>query len=529
MGICPFCRAPTMAGDSICYSCGRVITGAAGMDSRVKGEFMRGSTRRAKVGSAPRHVNAKPKRRRSKKRSRIHQLAMLGLIAFVFMSPDAREFVLAKWAEVQEYAMDATAPNQPYPLEAEYTIVRTIDFENTGATVAKLNEMIPIPSDVSSNELGPVSFQYTDGTSAQSSNIQEIVSMHLLIDGESIEIPPNGIPYKSKAQAELSPTSKGNLVWWPTPGPGSDCGHGHCVRVQYNLTPGNSASFDFKVVVKSTSHSWWYSTMVDGKVEGKSEGASLERSGTFTEISERGNGIRDMAFSGKTWYDRGSKGGWAVDAKEASAPTVVQRAQSIEASLPTKYKDNVYAYARATFDWLNLPVISPNVKYDSNAPAVARGAEECLSLGFGDCDEQSNAFMSIMRYKGVPSWYVFGALADSNYERWEGHAWAYVMIPLSEEWCNDQEIDVQTCYVEGSVDVVNHKWLVHTPTAYIDWVESTDYGRCESSSSHCPVEKYYSSTTATGDLERTRTFSTHGSPEISGGTWNNKWIGETIE
>ena len=109
-------------------------------------------------------------------------------------------------------------------------------------------------------------------------------------------------------------------------------------------------------------------------------------------------------------------------------------------------------------------MISPNVKYDSNAPAVARGAEECLSLGFGDCDEQSNAFMSIMRYKGVPSWYVFGALADSNYERWEGHAWAYVMIPLSEEWCNDQEIDVQTCYVEGSVDVVNHKFMIKLKT-----------------------------------------------------------------
>ena len=39
--------------------------------------------------------------------------------------------------------------------------------------------------------------------------------------------------------------------------------------------------------------------MVDGKVEGKSEGASLERSGTFSEISERGNGIETCLFQEK--------------------------------------------------------------------------------------------------------------------------------------------------------------------------------------------------------------------------------------
>ena len=56
MGTCPFCRAQTLPGDSICYSCGRVITGASGMDSRVKGEFMRSPTRKAKRGMAPRQA-----------------------------------------------------------------------------------------------------------------------------------------------------------------------------------------------------------------------------------------------------------------------------------------------------------------------------------------------------------------------------------------------------------------------------------------------------------------------------------------
>ena len=38
---------------------------------------------------------------------------------------------MAKWAEVQEYAMSLAAPNQPYPLEAEYTIeIFLINFFN---------------------------------------------------------------------------------------------------------------------------------------------------------------------------------------------------------------------------------------------------------------------------------------------------------------------------------------------------------------------------------------------------------------
>ncbi|MAV03143.1 MAG: hypothetical protein CBE39_01475, partial [Euryarchaeota archaeon TMED279] len=102
MGTCPFCRAQTLPGDSICYSCGRVITGASGMDSRVKGEFMRGSTRKAKAGVAPVHAmkGGKTKRGGRRKKSKINQLGLVALIAFIFFTPDAREFVLAKWAEL---------------------------------------------------------------------------------------------------------------------------------------------------------------------------------------------------------------------------------------------------------------------------------------------------------------------------------------------------------------------------------------------------------------------------------------------
>jgi len=522
MGTCPFCRAQTLPGDSICYSCGRVITGASGMDSRVKGEFMRSPTRKAKMGVAPRHAmeSAKPKRGMRKK-SRINQLGLIALIAFIFFTPDAREFVLAKWAEVQEFVAEGMAPEQVYPLEAEYTVVRSIDLWNNGSGNGHLEESIMIPVDVTSNEGGPVALAYTDGTEVQKSNIQHILNMEIRVDGDTITIPANGLPTRSKANAVI--TSDGNQVWWPSPGTGSDnCEPGPCIRVSMDVPSGTHETLDFAITLQSTSHTWWHSTRVDGKLDGKSEGNSVARSGTFEEAQNRGSGSRYTEYGQHIeWYDRncqpnqpGCNSNWAISGKQSSAPTIFQTAASIEASLPNSLKDNAYAYARATFDWLN-----DNIPYDYNAPNTARSGEQCLTAVAGDCDEQSNAFMSIMRVKGIPTWYVFGALTDSNFEQWQGHAWAYVLLPMSDEWCEANEVELNSCYVEGSVDVVNHKWLVHTPTAYIDWIEDSPWSN---------VGGYYSAGTMSGnDFERVRSFFTE-DYDVYGGEWRNKWLGEDL-
>lgn len=518
MGTCPFCRAQTLPGDSICYSCGRVISGASGMDSRVKGEFQRSPTRSARKGVSRRHTMSGGNTRRGgrKKRSRINQLGLIALIAFVFFTPDARQFVLAKWAEIEDYINDALAPHQIYPLEADYTVVRSIDLWNNGSGVGHLEESIPLPTDVSSNEGGPYALAYNDGTEVEKSTIQKIMGMELRIDGDEITIPKDGST-RSKANAVI--TSDENLVWWPGQGSGSDfCPHGPCVRVSIDVPSNTHESVDFAVTLKSTSHTWWHSTKIDGKIEGKSEGNSLSRSGTFADIEDRGMGSRANTFaSTEYWYDRNAGSGssnWAIDGRQSTAPTVYQTAASIKASLPSDLKDNVYAYARATFDWLN-----DNVPYDVSAPNVARSGEQCLDTGIGDCDEQSNAFMSIMRFQGVPTWYVFGALADSQYKTWQGHAWAYIMIPMSDEWCEDNNVRINDCYVEGSVDVVNHKWLVHTPTAYIDWVEKAPWSN---------VDGYYSGGSISGsDFKRVRSFTTE-NYDTSDVTWKNIWAGEDL-
>ena len=184
------------------------------------------------------------------------------------------------------------------------------------------------------------------------SQIQDIIDIELRLDGEVISIPlitSSGFPFKSKDNAIV--TQDGSEVWWPGQGSGSDyCSIQYCVKVRMDISPGTHETLDFAVTLKSTSHTWWHSTKVDSKLDGKSEGVSVQRSGTFSEISERGYGTRDMQFTEEKWYDRGgfSQGGltytWAIDSRQATAPTVYQTAASISASLPSNLKDNAYAY-----------------------------------------------------------------------------------------------------------------------------------------------------------------------------------------
>ena len=72
---------------------------------------------------------------------------------------------------------------------------------------------------------------------------------------------------------------------------------------------------------------------------------------------------------------------------------------------------------------------------------------------------------------------MFGVLSSQSYTKWEAHAWGYIQLPMSTEWCNENKIDLDSCYVEASVDVTNNKWLLHTASALIEWIEQPDPNR----------------------------------------------------
>ena len=125
-------------------------------------------------------------------------------------------------------------------------------------------------------------------------------------------------------------------------------------------------------------------------------------------------------------------------------------------TLPEGNPDNAYGFARATFDYLHEAV-----SYDREAPTTARSGPECLAAQTGDCDEQTNAYFSILRTRNIPGWYAFGVLGDPflSSDGWEAHAWGYIQLPMKDSWCDDHNIALQSCFVEAQVDVVNNKWL----------------------------------------------------------------------
>jgi hypothetical protein len=118
---------------------------------------------------------------------------------------------------------------------------------------------------------------------------------------------------------------------------------------------------------------------------------------------------------------------------------------------------------------------------------------------------------------------VLGDPFFSN-DGWEAHAWGYIQLPLKDSWCEERNIILQTCFVEAQVDVVNNKWLLSTPTAYLDWVEEVDQ-------SGSLVNRYYypfDSCSQPCNFDRDKSYETLGAVELNGGTYKVKMYPEVI-
>jgi len=469
------------------------------------------------------------------RRNRTRHLVLLFLIAFIMLSPQVRENLFEKWAPgIQEYWLGTFADSHLYPNEATFTIARSIAVQNSNSN-GWVNEDIVIPSDVESLHNSANDFLFTDGEMpSPTDNIQKVDSVNVhFSDGtmcgnspcnhETFSIPIDGtrLSYENRINS-----TKGHSIWWP--GYGGDnhsCQVGNCVKMMFDLQPGEAVVYVFEVTITSTSYSWWDASRVDSRVAGTDEGINVDNSGTFSDVENRGDGQKFRDFTNPKWYDRGiryDKGtglnvdnGYAMNSQEA---IVIETAEQISSSLPEGLRDNAYAFSRAAFDYLHK-----NVEYDKFAPVIARSGPQCLADDLGDCDEQTNAFLSLLRVKGLPGWYVFGALADSEYKNWEGHAWGYILLPMSDSWCNDRNIKLDSCYVEASVDVVNNKWLLHTPNAYISWIEEPD-------ATGTLLNNYYSPATVSSSqvLRIQPVYTTFGEVDTNGGLFQVKILEENL-
>jgi len=451
-----------------------------------------------------------------RRKNRFRSVIMLSLVAFVMLSPQAREHVLGEFGGIDELIQSATAPYHQYPLEASYTLSKIANVQNNGGQGA-IFETILIPPPVTSAMGRNAQFEYTNGDDPMEPTvIQKTEVITVKLGSHEVNVPIDGLPSKDYADREIR---GGNEIWWPDVGSGAqECPVAKCVIVKMNLEPGESSSYTFDVQVSSYSYSWWDGGQrVNSRIEGKSMGINLEKSGTFDDYQTR-NSQKAVEFGTELWYEKG-RPDYAINGQDAIVKSI---ADTISATLPEGKSDNAYAFARASFDYLHA-----NVQYDHDAPRTARSGPACLAGNLGDCDEQTNAYFSILRTKGIPGWYAFGILGDPHFsdDGWEAHAWGYIQLPLKESWCEDHSITLATCFIEAPVDVVNNKWLVSTPTAYIDWMENPD------PSGQIIYDYYHPTRTDPHQhpIDRKRGYETTGDVNLAGGSYQIKMYAESLD
>jgi hypothetical protein len=494
MGTCPHCRAVTLPGDAVCYTCGRFLKGQ-GTDYAMPNAPMRRGT-----------VVANGRTKNIMRRRKNHQrsLLMLAFVVFAFLSPQAREAAFGSVEGLDSYVARLLQGSMIYPMEAEFTVMRSYEVENNLERDGMLVETVRLPVALPSVLLSPLEM---DGS--EPVMLQRPIGFTVSVGSERVNVPLDG---SRRERAEAWTSLEGHEVWWPTTQPNSQdhCPIATCVKVRLNMDPGERVQFTTESTVSVTSHTWWDAARVDDRVPGKEHGINVDTSGTFDDIAQRGGGLRSSTFGAERWYALGD--GYAIDAQHAE---VIETANAIAMRLPEGRENNAYAFARAAFDWMH-----ENVPYDKEAATVPRTGPTCLADRLGDCDEQTNAFLSVVRTRGIPGWYVFGALVNPlDFATWEMHAWGYIMLPLDSEWCAAQGVLQDNCYVEGSVDVVNNKWLLHTTNAYIDWLEEPD-------PSGQAIADAYSSAVFTGSsigetpISRVMTISSGPDVQLNGGTFS---------
>ena len=171
MGACPYCRSTSLPGDTICYSCGRVLPKGDRASYRLEQQFSKTKGKKDttyKMAAKPSQrgvVQTHTGRQRNimkRRKNRFRSVAMLGLVAFIMLSPQAQEAVFGEFGGVEEFLQSQLAPYHVYPNEATYTLSKISEVTANGESTQ--TENILIPPVVQSSLLGAAQFAYTDGS-----------------------------------------------------------------------------------------------------------------------------------------------------------------------------------------------------------------------------------------------------------------------------------------------------------------------------------------------------------------------------
>ena len=103
-----------------------------------------------------------------------------------------------------------------------------------------------IPRDVSSLFGQEMMFEYSDSSEPlMAQSIQEIISLQMIVNQVSYEIPLLGDP--PRLPSDKLVTADGHKIWWPGYGLGDDmCSVDNCVKIELDLEPGDVANLLFQ-------------------------------------------------------------------------------------------------------------------------------------------------------------------------------------------------------------------------------------------------------------------------------------------
>jgi hypothetical protein len=200
--------------------------------------------------------------------------------------------------------------------------------------------------------------------------------------------------------------------------------HGSAIGLNWDgsqLTGQNSYTIRLNYEVKETARSW---------------NLSPSSSGTIAQIpsSLKANYLGDE---------------WKI---LASDPSIVALSKQINGN-----QQNVYTILKSTYDWVTANIAYPG----SPVPGEPKTSVETLQTRVGDCDDQSNLFLGLIRAAGVPGWLQLGALYDRTSNQMEGHAWVQTFIP----YANGGGVDV-------NIDLVNKDFLEWKPWLFCDYTDN---------------------------------------------------------
>ncbi len=475
------------------------------------GKLVHRARRGAPPGLNVRRVGGKTNRRRDRKaKSNIRTMVLVVAIAFLFLFTPAQERIsnqLEKWLDT---LMEEFGPAREYPVHASFTVERSIHLNNpTSNPSISFSYELPIPTMRTNFGFSELGFEMYDGSEIPVLTLQEVVLMAVYteVGGSQVAIP---LSEEYLVEEEAISLDSSSEVYWPTIGQNSNrCSVDRCVIWQGNIASQESITLVVRYDVVGSSFTWWGGDRAPDKAPSSTHGFSMDNSnsGTYADYQRAGhlNTMYDQFGVHKQWYDRdpGPSRNWAIDGNDA---LVIEKANEIASGLSPEDEDDPYAFAHAAFIKVRDTIVY------SQGTSPARSGPSCLANERGDCDEQSNAWISILRTRNIPAWYEFGPMTDGNFEGWEPHAWANTIFPFDTDWCDAQGIVLEACFVEGEVDVVNNRWLLHTPTTMTEWIE---YPSNEGEAAY-DFYRPLSIGCANCWME---SWETVGSPELSGGTY----------